>query len=510
MRTKNTFKNMIIGIVSLLLTTIASFILRTVFIQKLGSNYLGLNGLLSNILSMLSLAELGIGTAIGFSLYKPLSENDNDKIKALMLFYKKAYITIGIIVLIAGILLIPILPYFIKEIDTINNFYLIYILYLVNTSYSYLFSYKRTLINSDQKGYKLTIQTTTFKISLTLVQIIYLFNFNDYIVYLSIQLLFGFVENIFVNYKINKEYPYLKEKNIKKLSNQEKKNISKNVNGMLFHKIGDYCINGTDNIIMSKFIDLATVGIYSNYTLIINCVNSFLSTIFNSAAASFGNLISLENQDFVYKKFQIFNFLAFWLYGFSSLAFLFLLNPFIELWFGEKYIISMSVVLVVVINYYFASMRVPLGIIKASAGVYYQDKYIPIIQAAVNLIISIIAVQKLGLVGIFIGTLASSVLVVFWSRAYIVYKYVFRKNVFSYFIDFFKYLFVIILEGLIIFLIFRFVSFSNLMFNFIFKVSIICAIPNLLNLIIYRNSELFKELFQLFKVLRSGSNVKKS
>lgn len=510
MRTKNTFKNMVIGMGSLLLTTIASFVLRTIFIKKLGSDYLGLNGLLTNILSMLSLAELGIGTAIGFSLYKPLSEKNKEKVKSLMQFYKKSYLTIGIIVFLAGLLLIPVLPYFIKEIDTIKNFYLIYMLYLINTSYSYLFSYKRTLINSDQKGYKLTLQTTAFKILLTLVQIIYLFMGKNYVIYLSIQLVFGFVENVYVNYKINKEYPYLKENNIQKLSKEEKKSISKNVNGMVFHKIGDYCINGTDNIIMSKFIDLTTVGIYSNYTLIINCVNSFLSTIFNSAAASFGNLISLENEDAVYKKFQIFNFLAFWLYGFSSLAFLFLLNPFIELWFGKEYLISMSVVLVVIINYYFTSMRVPLGIIKASAGVYYQDKYVPLIQSAVNLIVSVIAVQKLGLVGIFIGTLASSILVVFWSRAYIVYKYVFNRKVFSYFIDFFKYLFVIVVEGFIIFLIFRLVSFSNLIINFIFKVLIICLIPNLLNLIIYRNNELFKELLQVFKVLRSEKNVKKS
>lgn len=499
MRTKNTFKNMVFGMFSLFLTTIASFVLRTIFIRKLGTDYLGLNGLLTNILSMLSLAELGIGTAIGFSLYKPLSENNTEKIKVLMKFYKKSYITIGIIVLSTGLLLIPFLPYFVKEISTIEHFYLIYILYLVNTAYTYLFSYKRTLINSDQKGYKLTVQTTTFKILLTIFQICYLFIGNNYIIYLLIQLLFGFIENIYINHKINKEYPYLKEKTEEKLSEEEKNNISKNVNGMLFHKIGDYCINGTDNIIMSKFIDLSTVGLYSNYTMIMNCVNSFLITIFNSAAASFGNLISSENEDSVYNKFEIFNFLAFWLYGFSSLAFLFLLNPFIELWFGEEYLIGMSVVLVVIINYYFTSMRVPLGVIKSSAGIYHQDKYIPLIQSLVNLVVSIIAVKKLGLVGIFIGTLVSSILVAFPTRAYFVYKYVFKKKVYYYFVDFFKYFSIIVFEGLIIYIIFDFISFPNLIINFIFKIIIICIIPNLINLIIYLKSNIFKQFIQIVK-----------
>jgi len=501
MRTKNTFKNMVVGMASLALTTIASFILRTIFIKKLGADYLGLNGLLTNILSMLSLAELGIGTAIGFSLYKPLSENDTEKIKILMQFYKKSYITIGTIVLIAGLMLIPFLPSFVNEINKIDHFYLIYILYLVNTAYSYLFSYKRTLINSDQKGYKLTIQTTTFKILLTTFQITYLFIGNNYIIYLSIQLIFGFIENIYVNYKINKEYPYLKERTNIKLSKEERKNITKNVNGMVFHKIGDYCINGTDNIIMSKFIDLATVGIYSNYTMIMNCVNSFLVTIFNSAAASFGNLISSESEDSVYDKFKIFNFLAFWLYGFSSLAFLFLLNPFIELWFGEKYLIGIGVVLVVIINYYFTSMRVPLGIIKSSAGVYHQDKYVPLIQSAVNLVVSIIAVQKLGLLGIFIGTLASSLLVAFPTRAYFVYKYVFKRKAFSYFIDFFKYFSVIVFEGLMIYTIFSLISFESLIINFIFKVIIICLVPNIINLLIYRNSDMLKQFINTIKFI---------
>ncbi len=495
MRTKNTLMNTIVGVTTLFITTVLSFVLRTIFIKVLGETYLGVNGLLTNILSMLSLAELGIGSAIGFSLYKPLSNNDKEKIKSLMQYYKKTYYYIGIIVFIFGLILMPFLPFFIKETEMVNNLYIIYLLYLLNTSYTYFFSYKRTLVASDQKTYKLSIYDTIFRIIVVVLQIVYLILFKNFIGYLIINFVITLFQNIKINSVINKEYPYLKENNIKKLTKKEKDNIFINIKGLIFHKIGNYLVNGTDNMIMSKFVSLATVGIYSNYLLIIFTVSNFLTSIFGSATASFGNLIASEDKDKVYDTFKIYNFLGFWLYGFSSLAFFFLLNPFINLWLGENYLLSTIIVFVIVINFYFNSMIGVIDNIKTSAGIYHQDRFVPIIQAIVNLVASIYLVIKFGLIGVFLGT-SLSIIVIFIFKPYFVYKYAFNKNVINYFLTFIKYLIIVFIEGLIVYLLFNILSeyIINKFILFIVQIIIVVLVPNIINYLLFHKNNEFNDL----------------
>ncbi len=498
MRTKRTATNIIIGLSSLLISTICSFVLRTIFIHKLGETYLGVNGLLSNILSMLSLAELGVGTAIGFSLYKPLANNDEKKIAALMQYYKKTYLIIGLIVFAIGLTVTPFLHFFIKESEMVPKFYLIYIIYLVNTSYSYLFSYKRTLVFADQKSYLLNIYDTSFRLITVIGQILYLFLYNDYIGYLLISFVVTLIQNIVVNSRINKNYSYLDKYKKSKLNKQEKKDIYKNINGLIYHKVGNYLVNGTDNIIISKFVSIATVGLYSNYLLIVNTVNNFLITIIGSATASFGNLITSESKEKVYDRFKIYNFFGFWLYGFAAIAFYFLLNPFITLWIGEKFTFSTLIVLIIVLNFYFNAMLSTLDNVKSSAGIYYQDKYVPVIQAVVNLVVSIVLVLKLGILGVFIGTLVSIMVIFIW-RPYFVYKYAFNTNSKEYFISFLKYALIILFESVIVYLIFTYLLTKGGLLFFIFKVIVVAIIPNLCNYLLFRNTNEFKELVGIIK-----------
>ncbi len=511
MRIKYIIKNLNVSIIATLLTTIFNFVARTYFIHKLGQDYLGLNSILTNVLSMLSIAELGIGTAIGFSLYKPLSNNDKNKIKALMNYYKKAYRIIGIVVFCIGIVLIPFLGIFIKDMAKFDHIYIIYMLFLLNSSYGYFFSYKRTLIIADQKNYILTKYLTSFKVLIYILEIIYLSISNSFIVYLLIQFVVGVIENIYINHKINQKYKYITEKSEIKLEKEEKDSILKNVKAMFFHKIGDYCVNSTDNLIMSHYINTAIVGIYSNYYTILYTVNTFLILIFDSTSASFGNLIARESNDTVYNKFKSFNFLAFWIFGWACICLYFLLTPFITtIWLSDEWLIEKAVVLVVVLNYFFTCMRVPLGIVKTAGGVYDQDKFIPLIQSFVNLLVSIILVQKIGLLGVFVGTLVSSVVVVFWTRPYIVYKYVFKKPLISYFKTFFKYfsvlaVIVLFLEGF-----FYYVSFSSTIIDFIFKVVIITTIPNLIFYIVFKKSYEFQSLLSIFKNFIGGKYANKS
>jgi O-antigen/teichoic acid export membrane protein len=477
LRTEKTLKNIFFGIGETTIKSLLGFVARTIFINILGVSYLGVNGLMLSILSMLSLAELGVGTAITFSLYKPLANNDTEKINLLMVFYKKVYRIISLIVFGLGLIGMLFLNYIIKDYQLITNLKLIYFIYLVNTAYSYLFSYKRTLLSTDQSNYLLSLFTTGFYSLTVITNIIILIIFKNYVLYLLTQFAVGLVENIVINRYIDSKYLYLKNKIIEKIPKEEIEVITRNVKAMFMHKIGDYAINGTDNIVISTFISIKMVGFYSNYFLLINTVNTFLMIVFNSATASFGNLITQETKEKSLQKFEVLNFLGFLIFGWATVFFYNLLNPFISLWIGNSYIIEQSIINLVLINFYLVGMRVPLGIIKMAAGIYWQDRYIPFIQGAVNLGFTILLVQFWGLAGVFMGTLISSIAVVCWIRPVIVYKYVFKTSTKQYFIQYLYYALVLFVNIFITGLVCNFFFSEYSIINFIFRTITCLIIP---------------------------------
>lgn len=276
MRLKNTLNNIAFGLGGTLITTLLGFISRTVFINTLGVTYLGVNGLMISLLSMLSLAELGVGTAITFSLYKPLAEKDTEKVNTLMAFYKKFYRIIGLIIFALGLLFMCFLKYIVQDAHGISNLYLIYFIFLVDTSYTYFFSYKRTLITADQKAYLLVPFTAGFYSLMVAARIAVLILFQNYIIYLLIQLVVGLAENIFINRYIDRKYTFLKDKSEQKIPKSEMAVITKNVKAMFLHRLGDYAVNGTDNIIISAFVSVTVVGLYSNYLLVITAEKNHL------------------------------------------------------------------------------------------------------------------------------------------------------------------------------------------------------------------------------------------
>lgn len=504
MRIKSTLKNFGSGLAMNLVSSLLSFVSRTVFIATLSSSYLGVSGLLGSVLSMLSLAELGIGTAINFSLYKPLAENDDNKIGLLMNFYKRAYRYIGLLVFIIGLILMMFLDFIIKDPGDVKNIKLIFFIYLVNTSYSYLMSYKNTLISADQKAYLLTKANIGFNILNVIIQLIVLFIWENYIVYLLSNMFVLLIQRLYINNKITKIYPVLKIKAAGKLPKEELKIIVKNVKAMMLHKLGDYCINCTDNIIISSFISVSVAGIYSNYPMLIAIVNGIIVMFFSSMTASMGNLIAKESDERKRGIFEVINFLGFWIFGFAAVCFYNLLNPFIELWIGKHYLISEVTVAIIVLNYYLTGMRVPVHTVKAAAGLYDEDKYTPLIQAAVNLVVSIVLVQKLGLSGVFIGTLVSSIILPCWQRPYIIYKYVFKLSCKSYFLNYFKYLLVVIITTASISMIFNLVFIGSTIVNFIIKVVICSILPNIIFLLLFWNSKEFKEMIIMINGLLGG------
>ena len=508
MRTKNSIKNIIMNFLYNLLNYGLRFASRIFFVKTLAEVYLGVNGLLSNVLGILALTELGIGTAIGYSLYDPLAKNDTKKVRSLMQFYKKAYQIIALVVLVLGLILLPFIPYLIKDTTGIENLSIIYLIFLLNMVIGYLFSYKRTLINSDQKNYLIVPYTMFFNIITSVLQIVVLLIFKNYIIYLLVQSICTIVENIVINRYIDKKYPYLvSNEEVTPIEKEELSTIKTKIKALLLHKVGSYTLSSTDNLIISKLIGIVVVGIYSNYSLIISMVSSFIYLLISNVISSLGNLIASENPKKCLKVFDEMNFTCFVLYGISSICLINLFNPFIELVFGTNYLLSMLVVYIIVINHYLTGMNNVVISIQTASGLYEKDKYVPLIQSAVNLIISIYLAKKIGLAGVFIGTIIST-LIPLIVKPCIVDKEIFKEKISLYFKDFTIQTIIIVLSAIISAFITKYVNIENAYLNLAFLLLISIIIPGTLIILIYRKKEAYQNVISRVKHIFSKFSKK--
>ena len=305
MRLINSIKNVGAAMTSYILAMLIGIVAQSILVRYLGIEYTGLNGLFSNIVSMLSIAELGIGSAVVYHLYRPIAEKDTEKIKSLMGFYKKAYRFIAVVIGIVGICIIPFLNIIVGE-TTISSkeIYVIFGLFLFDTVCSYLLTYKRSLLYADQKNYVINLIHILYTVFLNAVQIYIIITMRNFILYLIVKVIFRILENLIITIYTNKKYPYILEKNIEKLDNDIFKDIMKKVKALLYHKVGGYLIDGTDNVIISMFLGISSVGIITNYKVILNAMSSLISQIFNAITASVGNLLVSESKEKVYDTYK--------------------------------------------------------------------------------------------------------------------------------------------------------------------------------------------------------------
>ena len=374
-RTKNTVRNVKTGAIVQIINKLMAFIVRTVFIQMLNSEYLGVNGLFTNILTILSFTELGIGTAIIFNMYKPIANDDKEKIKSLMKLYKKCYTIIGCVVFILGLLIIPFMGLIVKDAPNIKeNINLIYILFLFNTASSYFFTYKKSIISAYQQQSIINNIDSIFYLSKSIFEIIFLILTKNYIVYLLIQILGTLIENIILAIKADKMFPFIKEKDVKKLPKEEKESIFSNVKSLVVYKFGTVIMNGTDNVLISSLVNVSTVGLCSNYTLIIQSVKSVIETALNGVTASVGNLNTSGD---VKRKKEIFyqlTFINYIIYSFCAIAFIVLLNPFIKIWLGDSYVLQLGVSIALAVNFLIEGLRNPGYIYRTTLGLFEKGK----------------------------------------------------------------------------------------------------------------------------------------
>lgn len=490
-RLRMTEKNAFWSYFSMIISLGIQFVSRTVFIFCLGEAYLGINGLFSNVLGVLSFAELGIGTAINFSLYKPVADHDIEKIKAYMHYYKWAYRIIAGIVAVLGMALIPFLDVLVKNPGNVGDIRIYYCIYLFNTTTSYLVSYKYSLANAEQKNYIYTNINLIIQVVTIFTQIIALLIWKSFLVYLLVAAIVGTFQKIFIYYYFNKLYPYLQEKHIYKLSKKEKQILVTKIKALVIHKIGDVSVHQTDNIIISAFISTKVVGILSNYNLLINTVSSCINVLFNSVTGSLGNMIATESKEYQYKVFKKYRFIGFWLYGFSAVALVTLMTPFITLWVGEKLIVDRLVVELLVIDYYMIGQRICLNNMKSAAGMYEVDKYVALLQATVNLIASIALVRIIGLPGVFVGTILQGMLSTI-IKPILTYKQLFNVSSIYYFIDSIKYVSAVLLAFFICYELECYIFEIITVYRFLIMMLIVTIIPNVLFICIFRKSEEFQ------------------
>lgn len=490
-RLKMTARNAFWSYISMIVSLLLQFVSRTVFIYYLGEGYLGINGLFSNILGVLSFAELGIGTAINFSLYKPVAENNTEKIKAYMYFLKWAYRVIALIVTVLGLALIPFLEVLVTDPGNVGNITVYYIIYLFNTVSSYFVSYKYSLVNAEQKNYICTNINLIISATTTVIQIMSLLIWKSFVAYLLVAAILGAFQKIFISKYFDNLYPYLKEKNVQKLTSVEKDTLMTKIKALIIHKIGDVSVHQTDNIIVSTFVSTKTVGLLSNYNLLISTVSSCINVLFNSVTGSLGNMVATESKEYQYAVFKKYRFIGFWFYGFTATALGILMTPFITLWIGGRMVVDTVVVNLLVIDYYMIGQRICLNNIKSAAGIYEPDKYVALLQAIVNLISSIALVKLIGLPGVYVGTLIQGTLSTIL-KPILSYKVMFGVSSRYYFIDSLKYGSAVIISYVICTIIKKFILSNVTIMRFIWMIPVVVIVPNTVFVLLFHKRPEFR------------------
>lgn len=489
-RTGYALKNVFVGVGGQIFSILIGIVTRVFFVRLLAEEYLGLNGLFSSILTALSFVELGIGPAIVYSLYKPLAERDREQIQALMSLFRKAYILIGIAVAVIGAALTPFLPYLIDEMpENIPHIEVIYLLFVANTSVSYFFSYKRSLIIADQKQYITTAYHYAFYFVMNILQIIFLYITRNYFAYLILMIAFTLLENIAISQKANRMFPVITEKCTAKLNPVYKKEITTNVKSIILHKIGGIASTAIDNILMGKMFGLIVVGVYSNYLLIISPLNAIGGQIF-SFTASLGNLKVTTDDDRAVQVFRIMEFIDFWVYSFAAVCLFVLFNPFIEIAFGEKFLFPMITVSLIVLNFYIEGRRKAILSLKDAYGIFYQDRYKPIAEAATKVTLSVFLGWKLGVNGIFLGTLISKVICIV-VEPYVVYKYgIGWEHLVDYVKKYLLYLFLFVSMAFLTYALASWCGDGGLL-SFLGKMAVCLVFPNAIVFLLFRKTTEF-------------------
>ena len=406
--------NVLVSIIARIVVMLLPFVVRTVIIRTLGNLYVGVDSLFSSILNMLSLSELGFSSAVVYAMYKPVAENDEEKVRALLCFYKRVYQIVGCVILGVGLILLPNIKFFIAkgtEYPTDINIYIVYLILLINTSISYFFfAYKNSLLVATMRNDLDSLIEMCRSLVSHLLQIAILLIFRNYYLYVVILPIVTLANNIVRNVIINKKYPQYKGSK-SKLSQEDKKDIMTRVGALVGHKLGGFVFTSVDSLVISAFLGLTILGQYSNYYSIFAAVYAMESTIYTAIQSTIGNILVTKSQEECYKIFKSIFIVNAAVTCFCTLCFLTLYQPFMRLWIGEGSLLGYEIPILLAAYYFVKSTRRVLFVFKEAAGMWRENLLMPYISVAVNVIFNILLVKTIGLPGVIISSIAAILLV---------------------------------------------------------------------------------------------------
>lgn len=503
-RTKNATRNITFGVLLRIYQIAVPFLMRTALIYMLGVEYLGLHSLFASILHVLNLAELGVGNAMVYSMYKPIAEDDTASICALMRLYRLYYRIIGLVIAVAGLMLTPFIPKLIKgSVPADINVYILYLLNLGATCLSYwLFAYKNSLFMAHQRtdiSSKVALAVNTMQYAL---QIVLLWIFHNYYFYIIIALATQAVTNVVTAVIATKMYPqYIPAGDLPK---QQKKVISGRIRDLFTSKIGGVILSSSDTIVISSFLGLTMLAVYQNYYFILSSIISIVATVFQASMAGIGNSLLTESSEKNYRDLIKFTFLISWLSGVCACCFLNMFQPFIELWVGEQFMLSFGVVICLVVYYYFYELNQMMNTFKEAAGIWHHDRFRPLITAMVNLGLNLLTVKVLGVYGVVLSTVVSWLVVGMPWLLHNLFTYMFEKKYL------WKYLRTVVGYGIVSFLacvitygLCRFVA-GNLVFRVFMCAVISAVVPNVFFYFVYSKRSEFAECVELVDRMTKG------
>lgn len=421
------------GLVQQFLQIIGNFAYRTVFLLFLSKEYLGIQGLFSNILQLFSLAELGIGSAILYSMYKPFAARDTKKISALIHFYSKVYNLLAVLILGLGICFYPFIGSVVNlsEIPGDVNLTVVYFLFVAQSVVSYLFVYKQSILTADQRNYMVSLFSSALLLASYAVRILVLVCTRNFELVLLSDIAVSLLLNWGFSLWITRKYGSIfREK--PKLSREDKAEIFRNTGGLLCHKIGTIVVTSTDNIVLSKYVSLVAVGIYSNYAITVSAITNLANRVLASLVPTITNYILTKSKEDSYDLFQKLLFLNLWLASFTTVCLYLMLNPFIELWLDRSFLLPQMAVTWICIQHYLQVSRITANNFVTGCGLFMRDKIRPLVESVLNIVISVVLAQYIGIAGVFIGTCVSGLCTYYWREPYLVFQNYFKKEFWKY------------------------------------------------------------------------------
>ncbi len=434
-RIQHSLRNVAASLGGQMLNNLMRLICRTVFIYTLGQEFLGISSLYANILTIFSMTELGLGTAITYSLYRPLAEGDLETVKSLMLFFRRAYRVIGLVILGLGLVLMPFLPHLMTGTTEAVNIYLYYLLYLSQAVISYLFfAYKSVLLIADQKRYVNDSIVFAMQVSINLVQILSLFLVRSFLVYTLISILGTAAQNILISLAADRRYPFLKEQ-AAPLTKALRGQVFSQVYATSLQQVCNLLSSAKDSLIISSNISVLVMGLYDNYYLIIQVIQKVISGFFEAFTSSLGNYYVTESKEQNLFAFRCMNLLNNWLVVFCSVSLAVLLQPFIYMWIGPDYLLEPVVVMLIVLNFSTNYLQSVVQIYRKASGLFVRGKYRAVFTTVIGLTLSLVLVKQIGLPGVFLGTIISRMVTAWWYDAWLLHRHGFGTSPVPYYLS---------------------------------------------------------------------------